>query len=79
MLHLLEALRQPLKFSICLVKICTMGKISSEDKMRIQTLYEHWWGYRRITAAYPKKQWKLPSVRDICKRIAVTGSATTGC
>ena len=52
-----------------------MGKISSEDKMRIQALYEQGWGYKRITAAYPEKQWKLGSVKGICKRIAVTGSA----
>ena len=52
-----------------------MGKISTEDKIRMQTLYEQGWGYRRITAAYPEKQWKLDSVKTICKRIAVTGSA----
>ena len=52
-----------------------MGKISSEDKMRIQALYEQGWGYKRITAAYPEKQWKFCSVKNICKRIAVTGSA----
>ena len=32
-----------------------MGKISKEDKIRIQTLCEHGWGYKRIVSAYPNK------------------------
>ena len=43
--------------------------------MRIQTLCEIGWGYRRILGAYPEKQWKLNSVKVICKRIKETGSA----
>lgn len=54
-----------------------MGKFTSEDKMRIQTLCEQGLGYRRILAAYPQKQWKLDTVKDICERYQKTGSAIT--
>ena len=52
-----------------------MGKFSNEDKMRIQTLCEQGLGYKKIVAAYPQKQWKLMSVKEICKRFKLTGSA----
>ena len=35
-----------------------MGKVSVDDKMRIQTLCEQGLGYRAITAKYPEN-WKL--------------------
>jgi len=35
-----------------------MGKVSMDDKMRIQTLREQGLGYRAITAKYPEN-WKL--------------------
>lgn len=54
-----------------------MGKISSEDKMRIQTLRELGFGYRTIVAKYPEKGWNLYSVKDICKRFDERGSATS--
>ena len=40
-----------------------MGKISKEDKIRIQTLCEQGWGYKRIVSAYPNKEWKQDSVK----------------
>ena len=52
-----------------------MGKFSHDDKMRIQTLCEQSMGYRRIMAAYRDKQWKLDTVKSICKRYKDTGSA----
>ena len=36
-----------------------MGKISVEDKMRIQTLYEQGMRPKAIITAYPTKGWKL--------------------
>jgi len=36
-----------------------MGKISVDDKLRIQTLREQGLGYRAIGAKYPEKNWKL--------------------
>jgi len=36
-----------------------MGKVSVDDKLRIQTLSEQGLGYRAIAAQYPKKNWKL--------------------
>ena len=39
-----------------------MGKVSVNDKMRIQTLYEQGLGYRAISAKYPEKNWKLDTV-----------------
>ena len=52
-----------------------MGKISRDDKMRIQTLREQGMGYRTILSRYPGKDWKLNTVKAICKRIDKTGSA----
>ena len=52
-----------------------MGKFSVEDKMRIQTLCEQGLGYRKILAAYPQKQWKLDTVKAICKKFKQTGCA----
>lgn len=52
-----------------------MGKISNEDKMRIQTLRELGFGYRTIVAKYPEKRWNIYSVKDICKRVDERGSA----
>ena len=40
-----------------------MGKISKEDKIRIQTLCEQGWGYKRIVSAYPNKEWKQVTSR----------------
>jgi inhibitor of nuclear factor kappa-B kinase subunit alpha len=52
-----------------------MGKISLEDKMRIQTLYEQGIRGKAIIAAYPTKGWKLCSVEAICRRVRDRGSA----
>ena len=52
-----------------------MGKVSAEDKMRIQTLHEQGLGYRVIAAKYPHKQWNVNMVKAICKRVDETGSA----
>ena len=50
-----------------------MGKISAADKMRVQTLREQDLGAKAIVKAYPEKQWKLDTVKRICRRIDVTG------
>ena len=52
-----------------------MGRVSVEDKMRIQTLHEQKLGYRTIIAKYPEKKWSLSTVKAICKRVNLTGSA----
>jgi len=54
-----------------------MGKVSVDDKMRIQTLREQGLWYREIAAKYPEKNWKLDTVWLICKRVDETGSAFT--
>jgi len=36
-----------------------MGKVSSADQMRIQTLREQGYGAKAIMAAYPQNFWKL--------------------
>ena len=43
--------------------------------MRIQTLCELGWGYKKIHASYPEKSWKLCTVKAICCRFNFTGSA----
>jgi len=53
-----------------------MGKVSSADKIRIQTLREQGYGAKAIMAAYPQNFWKLITVKKICKRAAQTASAT---
>jgi hypothetical protein len=42
-----------------------MGKVSMEDKMRMQTLHELGLGAKAIIAKYPSKQWKLSTVKKI--------------
>jgi len=53
-----------------------MGKVSSADKMRIQTLREQSYGAKAIMAVYPQSFWKLSAVKKICKRVDQTDSAT---
>jgi len=53
-----------------------MGKVSSADKMRTQTLHEQGYGAKTIMAAYPQSFWKLSTVKKICKHVDQTGSAT---
>jgi len=52
-----------------------MGKVSSADKMRIQTLHEQGYGAKRIVAAYLFKNWKLMTVKNICQIVDSRGSA----
>jgi len=52
-----------------------MGKVSSDDKLRIQTLHEQGLGYHAIAAKYLEKNWKLDTFKLICKRVDKTGSA----
>ena len=54
-----------------------MGKVSVDDKIRIQSLREQGLGCRAIAAKYPKKIRKLDTVKLIRKRIDETGSALT--
>ena len=43
--------------------------------MRIQTLREQGMGAKAIKSAYPKKSWSLNTLKTICRRIDMTGSA----
>ena len=52
-----------------------MGKLSYDDKLRIQTLREHGLGAKAIIACYPDKGWKLSSFNKVCSRVDSTGSA----
>jgi len=51
------------------------GKISYEDKARIETLQKFGFEYRTIVANFPEKGWKLCSVKAICTRVDERGSA----
>ena len=55
-----------------------MGKISAADKMRLQTLHEQGLEAKATVKAYPEKQWKLSSVRTICRRIDNAGQWRIG-
>src|SRR5271163_2760536 len=52
-----------------------MGKISVEDKMRIQTMRELGMGAKAMKSAYPEKNWSLNTLQSMCRRIDATGSA----
>ena len=54
-----------------------MGRISYEDKMRIQTLYEQGLGAKAIRSKYAAKQWSLNTLKTICRHVTKTGSAVT--
>ena len=45
--------------------------------MRIQTPSKQGLGYRVISPKYPEKNWKLDTVKLICKRVDETGSSLT--
>jgi len=51
-----------------------VGKISYEDKARIETLRKLGFGYRTIVAKFPEKSWKLCTVKAICRRVDEHGS-----
>jgi len=53
-----------------------IGKISYEDKARVETLRKLGFGYRTTVAKFLEKGWKLCSVKAICKRVDEHGSAT---
>ena len=59
------------------VNVYMMGKLSNEDKMRIQTLREQGLGAKAIRASYPDKNWSLSMLQLICRRVDETGSAVT--
>jgi len=52
-----------------------MGKISYDDKLRMQTLREQGFGAKAIVVKYLRKGWKLDTVKKICQRIDRNGSA----
>lgn len=52
-----------------------MGRISNEDKVRIQTMRELGMGAKAMKSAYPDKSWGLSTLQSICRRIDATGSA----
>jgi len=43
-----------------------MGKLSYNDKLRIQTLREQGFGAEDIISSYPDKGWKLSAVKKLC-------------
>jgi len=57
---------------VTLIKI----EVSLADKMRIQSLREQRLGAKTIMAAYPDKGWALSTVKKICQRVDLMGSAT---
>src|SRR4030088_830528 len=52
-----------------------MGKISHDDKMRIQTLREQGLGPTLIQKAYPQKRWSFGTLKTIYERVDKRGSA----
>jgi len=53
------------------------GKLSNEDKMRIQTLCEQGLGAKAIRVSYPDKNWSLSTLQTICHSVDEMGSAVT--
>jgi len=56
-----------------------MGRISYEDKMRIQTLHEQGLGAKAIRSRYPAKQWSLNTLKTICRHITKTAKISSNC
>ena len=52
-----------------------MGKLSYNDKLRMQTLREQGLGAKAIMSSYPDKGWKLSTVKEVCSRVDHTASA----
>jgi len=51
-----------------------MGKLSYDDKLRIQTYPEQGLGAKAIISSYPdNKSWKLSFVNNVCTRVDFTG------
>jgi len=40
-----------------------MGKLSNNDKLRVQTLHEQGLHAKAIVSSYPEKGWKLSTVK----------------
>ena len=50
-----------------------MGKLSYDDKLRIQTFREQGFGAKSIISSYPDhKGWKLSFVKKVCSLIDIT-------
>jgi len=58
-------------FTKCLKLLSTpMGKLSYDDKLRIQAFWEQGFGAKSIISSYPDhKGWKLSFVKKVCSRI----------
>ena len=52
-----------------------MGKLSYNDKLRMQMLREQGLGAKAIISSYPDKKWKLSTVKKVCSQVDRTGSA----
>jgi len=51
-----------------------MGKLSYDDKLRVQTFREQGLGAKAIISSYPdQKGWKLSFVKKVCSRVDSTG------
>jgi len=53
-----------------------MGKLSYKDEAQIERLLKLGFGYRKTVAKSPVKDWKLCSVKAICKWVDECGTAT---
>jgi len=52
-----------------------MGKLSYNDKLRMQTLREQGLCEKAIIFSYPDKGWKLSTVKKVWSRLDRSGSA----
>jgi len=52
-----------------------MGKLSYNDKLRMQTLREQGLIVKAIISSYPGNGRKLSTVKKVCSRVDLTGSA----
>ena len=52
-----------------------MGKLSFNDKLCMQMLREQGLGAKAIISSQPDKRWKLNTVKKVCRRVDLIGSA----
>jgi len=52
-----------------------MGKLSYNDKLRVQTFHEQGLCAKATIFSYPDRGWKLSTVKKVCSQVDRTGSA----
>jgi len=70
---MIDFLHRLLFYKVLKLLSTPMGKLSYDDKLRIQTFREQGLGAKDVISSYPDhKRWKLSFVMKVCSRIDST-------